>query len=76
MSAAAAGRGDARREGPATCRQAVRQARRPAEHLGGTPRAYSYRTRGQMATLGSRHGIALVGGLHVKGVLGWLIARG
>ena len=61
---------------PATCQHALRQARRLARNLRGTPRAYSYRTRGQMATLGSRHGIALVGGMRVKGVLGWLIARG
>ncbi len=61
---------------PATCQHALRQARRLARNLRDTPRAYSYRTRGQMLTLGSRHGIALVGGLRVKGVLGWLIARG
>jgi NADH dehydrogenase len=61
---------------PATCQHALRQARRLARNLRGTPRAYSYRTRGQMATLGSRHGIALVGGMRVKGVLGWVIARG
>ena len=61
---------------PATCQHALRQARRLARNLRGTPRAYSYRTRGQMATLGSRHGIALVGSMRVKGVLGWIIARG
>ena len=61
---------------PATCQHALRHARRLARNLRGTPRAYSYRTRGQMATLGSRHGIALVGGMRVKGVLGWIIARG
>ena len=61
---------------PATCQHALRQARRLADNLGGTPRAYSYRTRGQIATLGSRHGIALVGGLRVKGLPGWFIARG
>ena len=61
---------------PATCQHALRQARRLARNLRGTPRAYRYRTRGQMATLGSRHGVALVGGMRVKGVLGWLIARG
>jgi NADH dehydrogenase len=61
---------------PATCQHALRQARQLARNLRGTPRAYSYRTRGQMATLGSRHGIALVGGMRVKGVLGWIIARG
>jgi NADH:ubiquinone reductase (H+-translocating) len=61
---------------PATCQHALRQARRLARNLRGTPRAYSYRTRGQMATLGSRHGVALVGRVRVKGVLGWAIARG
>jgi NADH dehydrogenase len=61
---------------PATCQHALRQARRLAANLRGTPRAYRYRTRGQMATLGSRHGVALVGNLRVRGVLGWLIARG
>ena len=45
-------------------------------YLRDTPRPYRYRTRGQMATLGRRHGIAVVGGLRVRGILGWLIARG
>src|SRR5262245_20756775 len=61
---------------PATCQHALRQARRLASNLRGTPQAYSYRTRGQMATLGSRHGVALVGKLRVRGFLGWWIARG
>jgi NADH dehydrogenase len=61
---------------PATCQHALRQARRLARNLRSTPRPYRYRTRGQMATLGSRHGIALVGGMRVKGLLGWVIARG
>jgi NADH dehydrogenase len=61
---------------PATCQHALRQARRLAGNLRGTPQAYSYRTRGQMATLGSRHGVALVGNLRVRGFLGWWIARG
>ncbi len=29
-----------------------------------------------MATLGSRHGIALMGGMLVRGLLGWFAARG
>jgi NADH dehydrogenase len=29
-----------------------------------------------MATLGSRHGVALVGNVRVRGLLGWAIARG
>jgi NADH:ubiquinone reductase (H+-translocating) len=61
---------------PPTCQHALRQARRLAANLRGTPHAYSYRTRGQMATLGSRHGIALVGPLRLRGLLGWLFARG
>jgi NADH dehydrogenase len=61
---------------PATCQHALRQARRLARNLRGTPRPYRYRTRGQMATLGRRHGIAVVGKLRVRGLPGWLIARG
>jgi NADH dehydrogenase len=60
---------------PATCQHALRQARRLARNLSGTPRPYRYRTRGQMATLGRRHGIALVGRLPVAGLPGWLLAR-
>jgi NADH dehydrogenase len=60
---------------PATCQHALRQARRLAGNLRGTPRPYRYRTRGQMATLGRRHGVALVGRLRVDGLLGWHIAR-
>ena len=61
---------------PATCQHALRQARRLARNLRTTPRPYRYRTRGQMATLGRRHGIAVVGRLRVRGLPGWLIARG
>jgi NADH dehydrogenase len=60
---------------PATCQHALRQARRLARNLTGEPRPYRYRTRGQMATLGRRHGIALVGRLPVAGAPGWLLAR-
>jgi NADH:ubiquinone reductase (H+-translocating) len=61
---------------PATCQHALRQARVLAENLRGTPRRYGYRTRGHMATLGRRHGVALIGPLPVNGLLGWHIARG
>ena len=61
---------------PATCQHALRQARRLARDLLGTPKSYRYRTRGQMATLGRRHGIAVVAGLRVRGFAGWAIARG
>ena len=59
-----------------TCQHALRQARRLARNLRGAPQPYRYRTRGQMATLGRRHGIAVVGRVPVRGVLGWAIARG
>ena len=61
---------------PATCQHALRQARRLARNLGGTPRPYRYRTRGQMATLGTRHGIAVLGSIRVRGIVGWTVARG
>ena len=61
---------------PATCQHALRQARRLARNLRGKPRPYRYKTRGQMATLGRRHGIALIGRLPVAGLPGWLFARG
>jgi NADH dehydrogenase len=60
---------------PATCQHALRQARRLARNLRGKPRPYGYRTRGQMATLGRRHGIAVVGRLPVAGLPGWFLAR-
>jgi len=61
---------------PATCQHALRQARQLTRNLGGAPRPYRYRTRGQMATLGSRHGIATAGAMRFRGLPGWLIARG
>jgi NADH dehydrogenase len=41
----------------------------------GEVKPYRYRTRGQMATLGSRHGIATAGPLRFRGLDGWLVAR-
>jgi NADH dehydrogenase len=61
---------------PATCQHALRQARRLARNLRGAVKPYRYRTRGQMATLGSRHGIATAGALRFRGLDGWVIARG
>jgi NADH dehydrogenase len=61
---------------PPTCQHALRQARRLARNLRGTPRAYAYKTKGQMATLGRRHGIAVLGRVHVRGAVGWAVARG
>jgi NADH:ubiquinone reductase (H+-translocating) len=64
------------RTDPATCQHALRQARRLARNLGGAPAPYRYRTRGQMATLGRRDGIALVGSVPLRGLPGWALARG
>jgi NADH dehydrogenase len=61
---------------PATCQHALRQARRLARNLRGPAKPYRYRTRGQMATLGSRHGIATAGALRFRGLDGWVVARG
>ena len=61
---------------PPTCQHALRQARRLARNLRGTPQPYRYRTRGQMATLGRRHGIAVIGRVRVRGAIGWAFARG
>jgi NADH dehydrogenase len=61
---------------PPTCQHALRQARRLARNLQGAPRPYRYRTRGQMATLGSRHGVAVAGPVRISGLPGWLLARG
>jgi NADH:ubiquinone reductase (H+-translocating) len=60
---------------PATCQHALRQARRLSKNLRSTAQSYRYRSRGQMATLGTRHGVALVGKVRVRGLLGWHIAR-
>jgi NADH dehydrogenase len=60
---------------PATCQHALRQARRLARNLRGRPRPYRYRSRGSMATLGSRHGVAVIGRVPVGGPPGWLVAR-
>jgi NADH dehydrogenase len=61
---------------PPTCQHALRQARRLSRNLRGTPRPYRYRSLGHMATLGRRHGIAVVAGLRLRGIAGWVVARG
>jgi NADH dehydrogenase len=61
---------------PPTCQHALRQARRLAKNLRGEAKPYRYRTRGQMATLGRRHGIAVLGKVRMRGIAGWIVARG
>jgi NADH dehydrogenase len=60
---------------PPTSQHALRQARRLAKNLRGTPRSYRYRSLGQVATLGRHKGIALVFGLPLRGFLGWFVTR-
>lgn len=60
---------------PPTCQHALRQARRLAKNLTGEPKPYGYRMLGQVATLGYHKGIAEIPGLHLRGFLGWWVAR-
>ena len=60
---------------PPTCQHALRQARRLAKNLTGTPQAYAYRMLGQVATLGRYKGIADVMGLRLRGFPGWFVTR-
>jgi NADH:ubiquinone reductase (H+-translocating) len=60
---------------PPTSQHALRQARRLAKNLKGSPRPYAYRMLGQVATLGRHKGIADVLGLRFRGFLGWFITR-
>jgi NADH dehydrogenase len=60
---------------PPTCQHALRQARRLAKNLTGTPQPYGYRMLGQVATLGRFKGIAELPGAHLWGFLGWFVTR-
>jgi NADH dehydrogenase len=60
---------------PPTSQHALRQARRLAKNLRGTPRPYRYRSLGQVATLGRYKGIALVFGIPLRGFVGWFVTR-
>jgi NADH:ubiquinone reductase (H+-translocating) len=65
---------------PPTSQHALRQARQLAANLmaaqDGRPlRPYSFRSLGQVATLGRREGLADLRGLRLHGFPGWLAAR-
>jgi len=60
---------------PPTSQHALRQARRLAKNLQGTPRPYRYRMLGMVATLGRHKGIGDVLGLRLRGFLGWFVTR-
>ena len=63
------------RPDPPTCQHALRQARRLARNLQGSPAPYGYRMLGQVATLGRYKGIADVLGLRLRGFPGWWVTR-
>jgi NADH:ubiquinone reductase (H+-translocating) len=60
---------------PPTSQHALRQARRLARNLTGTPQPYHYRMLGQVATLGRNKGIAEIPGFRLRGFLGWFVTR-
>jgi NADH dehydrogenase len=60
---------------PPTSQHALRQARRLARNLTGTPQPYRYRMLGQVATLGRHKGIAEIPGFRLRGFLGWFVTR-
>ncbi len=61
---------------PPTSQHALRQARRLSRNLRGREKPYAYTSKGSMATLGRRHGIAVVGRMRLRGLAGWAMARG
>jgi len=65
---------------PPTSQHALRQARRLTDNLmaleeGRPLQAHSFKSLGQVATLGRREGIADLRGLRLRGFPGWLVAR-
>ncbi len=65
---------------PPTSQHALRQARRLAANLIAAQeerplQPYSFRSLGQVATLGRKEGIADLRGLRLRGLAGWLAAR-
>jgi NADH dehydrogenase len=65
---------------PATAQHAVREARQLGRNIVATIRGsptlpFHYKTLGQMATLGHRNGIGVVGPFRVWGFVGWALWR-
>ena len=61
---------------PPTSQHALRQARRLARNLTGTPKPYRFRMLGQVATLGRYKGIAeLPGHIFLRGFVAWWVTR-
>jgi len=60
---------------PPTSQHVLRQARRLARNLTGTPEPYRFRMLGQVATLGRYKGIAEIPGFRLRGFVAWWITR-
>jgi NADH dehydrogenase FAD-containing subunit len=60
---------------PPASQHGLRQARRLARNLTGSPQPYGYRMLGQVATPGRYKGIADVMGVRFRGFMGWFVAR-
>ena len=65
---------------PPTAQFAVREAALVAENIaatveGKTPRAFEYRSKGALASLGARKGVAQVMGVEITGFAAWLLWR-
>ena len=61
---------------PPTSQHALRQARRLARNLTGTPQPYRFRMLGQVATLGRYKAIAeLPGHIRLRGFVAWWVTR-
>lgn len=65
---------------PATAQHALRQGRLAAENIaasmkGRGGRAFSYRTKGVMATVGKKNGIAIIYGVRLHGFMAWWLWR-
>ena len=66
---------------PPTAQFATRQAEQLAENLlrnlsGEPPRPFSYRSRGQFATIGHQRAVAEIFGLRLSGMTAWTLRRG
>ena len=66
---------------PPTAQFATRQAEQLAENLlrslrGGPTRAFSYKSRGQFATIGHQRAVAEVFGVRLSGLMAWVLRRG
>ncbi len=66
---------------PPTAQFATRQAEQLAENLlrslrGGPSRPFSYKSRGQFATIGHQRAVAEVFGIRLSGMMAWVLRRG